>query len=103
MKVLVDYWNEYVNEGMRLDFADLIVRCLKNGSSNIHGFSDIADQRVCVTVEVKEVNTFALSWGGSVHNKPREIVKPDVSVEDDYENRDIKGFMTAEEVEASGL
>lgn len=38
-----------------------------------------------------------------VLGEPGKIVKPDVIVDDDDENRSLESFMTAEKVEASGL
>lgn len=95
--------NRIATKGMRLDFAELEVRCLKDRGSDILGIFSIADQRLFVTTQVAEDENVAPRDGGSVHEEPGEVFEPDVIVEDDDEDYDLKRIMTAKEVKASGV
>lgn len=71
---------------MRLDFAELTVRYLKDGDSSIHGIFSITNQCAFVTVEVVKVKEVAPSGCVSVNIEPGKTVKPDMIVEGDDED-----------------
>lgn len=102
-EVRVSQWNDYVTEGMRLDFAGMTVRRFKDWGSKINGIPSISDQRAFVTAEVAAGERVVPIGSGSVHKEPGEIVKPNLIVENDNKDCDFECIMTTEEVEASGL
>lgn len=88
---------------MRLDFPELAVRRFMAGGLDIHGTSRIADRRAFVTAEVAKVEEVAPDGGGVIQEELGETTEPDVMFEDDDEDWDIDGIMSAKELEASAL
>lgn len=80
---------------MWIDLAELAVHRFKDGGSDIHGIPSVFNQCVLVTAKTAEVDEVVPSSGGSVHKKPGEIVIPDVIVENNDEDSDLEGIMTA--------
>lgn len=75
----------------------------KAGGSNVHRSLSIFGPRVIVAAEMSNVEKFASSDGGAIHEEPGEIIKPDAIVEDVDKDWDFEGIMKAKELKASKL
>lgn len=80
-----------------------MVRRFRYRDFNIYGAPSIADERIYVVAEVGGVEKAAPNGGCSVQEEPGEIVDPDVIIEDDDEDWDLMGIVTAKKVEINSL
>lgn len=95
-EIRIIYWNEYVTERMRLDFAELPARYFIFKDSDLHGISSIADKPAFVTAEVARVEDVVSSDCNAIDEDPEKIVKPDVILKSDDKNWDLEGIVTVE-------
>lgn len=89
--------NEDFTKGMRSDFTELVVRRFKVDGSNLRCISSTVDQRDVVTVEVVKFLKVTADSGSPIPEEPGETLDSDEVVEDDDNDWDPKGIMTAEE------
>lgn len=74
-----------------------MVHSFETANSNIHRTTNTSNQCALVAAKVAKVEVVVLSAGGPIHLKPNDIVEPDEIVEDNYDDWNLKGILTAGE------